>query len=178
MGDSTIAVDVNGVLTTLQGLTNATHTLAQAGSMTNWALAANKATVYGEAVTLLATMFTTDRAAQSPNSVIMFVANDIWPQLEQVPVTGNSERSNLQRIKDLSAIKDVVPNQFLVAGSVLLVEVTPASIRIPRSTEITVVPWLKQDRFEDNKFTVFSASTLQVRGDRNGRSGVSYATKA
>jgi hypothetical protein len=178
LGDSSISVDVNGVAATLAGLTNASATLLQPGSMTNWALASSVALVYPEAVDLLATMFTTDRAAQTPNSVIMIVANDIWPQLELVNNAGNSERTNLERLKALSAIKDVMPNQFLAAGSVLLIEVTPTSIRIPRSAEITIAPWQRKERFEDTKFTTFSSSTLQVRGDRNGRSGVSFATKA
>ena len=178
LGDVSIAVSVNGVLTTLTGLTNSPGTLLQPASMTDWALAVNKAVVYTEAVDLIATMFTTDRAAQTPNSVVMFVANDVWPQLELVADAGNSERTNLQRIKDMSAISDVMPNQFLADGSVLLVEMTPSSIRIPRSTDITIAPWQKRDRFEDSRFTTIAASTLQVRQDRNGRSGVSFATKA
>jgi len=177
-GDSSIAVDVNGSLSTLTGLTNSAGTLAQAASMTNWALAANVALVYPQCVDLLATMFTTDRAAQMPDSVMMYVANDIWPQLELVDGADTTQGTNLKRLKGLSAIKDVKPNQFLADGAVLFVEVTPTSIRIPRSADVTVAPWQKRDRFEDGRFTVFAASTLQVRQDRNGRSGVSYCTKA
>ncbi|MCK5614638.1 hypothetical protein KAR91_72910 [Candidatus Pacearchaeota archaeon] len=177
-GDSSIAVSVNGVLSTLTGLTNSSETLQQAGVLTDWALEANKATVYGEAVDILATMFTTNIAGIEPDSVIMYVANDIWPQLEQVPVAGNSERTNLERLKALSSIKDVLPSQWLVDGSVLLVEASPFAIKIPFSTDITVAPWQKRDQMEDRRFTVFGASTIQVKGDRNGRSGVSYITKA
>jgi len=178
LGNASIAVNANGAVSTLTGLTNAAGTLAQAASMTDWSLVANVASVYPEAVAHMQTMFTTDRAAQTPNSVLMLVANDIWPALEFVNNAGNSERTNLERLKAMSAIKDVKPCQWLVDGAVLYIEITPSSVRIPRSAETTIAPWLRTERFEDSKFTVFSASTNKVLQDRNGRSGVSYCTKA
>ncbi len=179
LGNTDIAVAVDGTLNELKGLTNSAGTLLQPGSMTNWADPANKGLVYDEMVGLLDTMFTTDRSAQTPNSVFVFVANDIFTQLMLIVAQNQgSNTMNIDMIKNITAIKDVMPNEFLADGSVLLVEATPETYRIPMSQDITVAPWNILDPMGDQQYTVFTASTLQVRQDRNGRSGVSYATKA
>lgn len=179
LGNADISVNVDGVLSELKGFTNSAGTLLQPGSMTDWANPANVGTIYGEAVALISTMFTTDRSAQTPNSVFMFVANDIFTNLELIfALNQGSNVKNIDLIKNITAIKDVMPNEFLVDGSVLLVEGTPETYRIPMSQDITVAPWQIIDPMGDQQYTVFTASTLQVRQDRNGRSGVSYATKA
>ncbi len=179
LGNTGIAVSVIGVLTTLTGLINSPGTLLQPASMTNWALQANLALVFDEAITLIATMFTVDRAAQMPNSVLMFVANDIFTNLERIVAQNQgSNVSNIDMLKRITAIRDVIPNQHLPDGSVLLVEATPEALRIPMSQDTTIAPWQINNQMEAQQFTVFNASTLQVREDRNGRSGVSFATKA
>jgi len=179
LGDSTIAIGVGGAAATaLTGLTNAPGTLAQAGSMTNWGAAANKATVYNEAVALIDTMYDTDRSAQQPNSLLFMVANDVITQLELKADASNIGPTNKEAIESISAVNSVVANKDLVDGSVLIVEMSPSVIRIPQAQGIVVAPHMISDPMAKQRYTVFSASTVIVLQDRAGRSGVSYATKA
>lgn len=178
LGNSDIVVNVNGVDAPLYGLTNHPATLSQPGTLTDWADPANSDTVYKEANDMVASAFSQRKAGQIANSMIMFVANDIYPQLNLDYSTQKSGLTNLQRIEAIPQIRSVVPCQWLPDGAVLLVEAMPQTLRIPTSTDITVAPWTRSHAMEDIQFTVFAASTIQVREDRNGLTGIVYATKA
>ena len=176
-GNADIQVNINGVDAPHYGLINAPGTNLQPGAISDWANAANKGVVYAEYVGLITEMFGTDRSAQTPGSILMVVANDVFTQLQLVADAGNSERTNFLRLMDHVATKEIIPSQFLPDGAVLLIEASPLNIRIPRSADITVAPWLKTHDMDDSRFTVMAASTLQVREDRNSRAGILYATK-
>lgn len=177
LGNPGIVVNVNGVDAPLYGLTNHPDILALPAGISNWALEASSDLVYKEAVNLIKELFTTRKAAQSPNSVVMFVANDVYPMLELDYATEKGDRTNMERIKAITSIRDVLPSQWLPDGAVLLVEVSPMTLRIPQASDIVVAPWTRTDPMEALRFTVFAASTLQIRKDRNGNTGLLYATK-
>ena len=178
LGNSDIVVDVNGVDAQLYGLTNFPGTLQLPGGISDWADVANSNLVSKEAIELVSQLYSNRIAAQVPDSVIMFVANDIYPQLDQDYSTEKGDRTNLERLRAITAIRDVVPSQWLPDGGVLLVEATPMTLRIPTSTDIAVSPWQQIERMADLKFTTYAASTVQPRADRNGNAGLLYATKA
>lgn len=178
LGNSDIVVNVNGVDAELFGLTNHPATLQAPGSLTDWADIANTDTISKEAIEMVGSMFTQKISAQMPNSVITFVANDVWTNLENDYASAKGDRTILERIKAITAIRDVMPSQWLPDGAVLMVEASPMTLRIPTSTDIIVTPWTQVDPFEDRRFTVFAANSLQVRGDRNNNTGIIYATKA
>lgn len=178
LGNSDIVVSVNGVNAELYGLTNHPATASLPGGISDWANPANSNQVHKDAVALIAELYSNKRAAQVPNSVIMFVANDVWPQLEEDYSTDKGDRTNLERIKAITAVRDVLPSQWLPDGAVLCVEAMPMTLRIPTATDITVMPWTKTDPMSPLRFTTYACSTLQVRADRNNRTGIVYATKA
>lgn len=178
LGNDNIVVNVNGVDAKLYGLTNFPGTLQLPGGISDWADETNSNVVSKEAIGLASQLYSNRIAAQIPNSVLMFVANDIWPQLDQDYSTEKGDRTNLERLRAITAIRDVVPSQWLPDGAVLLVEATPMTLRIPTATDISVSPWQQIERMADLKFTTFAASTVQPRVDRNGNTGLLYATKA
>ena len=178
LGNSDIVVDVNGTEAVLYGLTNHPNTLPMAGGISDWALPANNDKIYKEMITLTKAMFTQRKAAQIPNSVIAFVANDVAPEFDADYSGSKGDRTVRERCMAIAAIRDIIPCQWLPDGAVLLVEASPQTLRLPTSNDIIVTPWSRVDPMEDLRFTVFAASTLQVRADRNGNTGILYATKA
>lgn len=174
LGNDKIVVNVNGIQAPLFGLTN--HPAAFTGSTDgNWASITDAITP--DAVKMVGDLFKERKAAQLPNSVFMFVANDVWTNLENDYAAAKGDRTIVERIKAISAIRDVLPNQFLPDGAVLLVEASPQTIRIATGTETTVLPWLRASEMDDMRFTVFAASTPQIRQDRNSLTGIAYYTK-
>ena len=87
-----------------------------------------------------------------------------------------STREIIERIEAIPAIRNVMPNQFLADGAVLMVEANPMSLRIANAGDTTVMPWERKSQMEDLRFTAFAASTPQVRADRNGKTGILYYT--
>jgi hypothetical protein len=178
LGNSDIIVNVNGVDAQMYGLTNAPGVLLQPGTLTNWANPDNSDSVYKEANTMIASLYAQKKGAQVANSGYFIVASDVYPQLNLDYSTQKSGLTNMQRIEAIPQVRGVLTSEFLPDGAVLFVEALPQTLRIPTSVDVTVAPWQLSHQMEDPKFTVFAASTLQVRQDRNGNTGIVYATKA
>ena len=111
LGNSDIVVNVNGVAAELFGLTNHPATLQAPGSLTDWADIANTDTISKEAIEMVGALYTQKISAQVPNSVITFVANDVWTNLENDYASAKGDRTILERIKAITAIRDVLPSQ-------------------------------------------------------------------
>lgn len=179
LGNDNIIVNVNGVDAQLFGLTNAPGVLQLAGGISDWANVANNDNIVKELISnIISPMYAQKKAAQVPNSLIVFVANDINMNLENDYSSQKGDKTIIERMKAITAVRDVLPCQWLQPGEVVVVEALPMSIRIPQATDTTVMPWQRSNEMEDLKFTVMAASTLQVRKDRNGNTGVARATKA
>jgi hypothetical protein len=176
LGNSEIVVNVNGVAAPLYGLTN--HPATLTGTISDWTNPANFDGIYSEVVANVGLLFTDRKAGQVPNSILMFAANDVYPVLENDYSSAKGDRTMAERIKAITAIRDIIPSQWLPDGAVLYVEASPQTLRIPTSTDTTVAPWQRTHEMENLKFTVFAASTLQVRADRNNLTGIGYFTKA
>ena len=176
-GDSSIVVDINGAPAQLYGLTNHPNTSIGAGAISDWALAVNNDNIVNETIAQMAIMFT-DLRVQMPNSVLVVVANDISTNLESDYSTQKGDATIKERMMQITAIKDIIPSQWLPDGAVLFIEVSPMTLRIAQSSDITVVPWIRSNRMEPLNFTIFAAGALQVRADRNGRTGLRYVTKS
>ena len=178
LGNDQIIVNVNGVDAQLFGLTNAPGVLQLAGAISDWAVTANIDAIVPEFIAnTLKPMYATKKAAQVPNSLIVFVANDIYMNLENDYSTQKGDRTVMQRMQAIASVRDVMPCQWLADGEVVVVEALPMSIRIPQAVDTTVMPWQRVEEMENLKFTCMAASTLQVRKDRNDATGVARATK-
>lgn len=179
LGNSNIIVNVNGTDAELFGLTNAPGVLQLAGAISDWADATNNDNIVKELITnIISPMYAQKKAAQVPNSLMVFVANDIYTNLENDYSSQKGDRTIIERMRAVTSVRDVLPCQWLAAGEVVVVEALPMSIRIPQAMDTTVMPWQRTNEMEDLKFTCMAASTLQVRRDRNGNTGVARATKA
>jgi hypothetical protein len=179
LGNDNIVVNVNGVDAQLYGLTNAPGVLSLAGSISDWADYNNADVIAKELISnIISPLYSQKKAAQVPNSLMVFVANDVWTNLENDYSSQKGDRTVLERMKAISTVRDVMPSQWLPDGACLVVEALPTTLRIPQAVDTTVAAWQQRDPMEDLRFTVWAASTLQVRQDRNGATGIAYATKA
>lgn len=171
LGDTSIKVDG----TALTGLSNATG--VQTDTISNWALTATTgATIRGEAVGLFATLLTTSKV-NAPNSCVMFVAGDVYANLENQYSTSYESGSIHNNLLTITPLKSIELLPDLPAGAVLIVELRPRTIDLAVASDVIAMPWQKSNMIEDGRYTVIASCTPRIKADRNGVTGIMYATK-
>lgn len=168
-------INVNG--TELYGYTNHPATIKEAGIL-DLADPANATDAYNVFVTLTKRLFT-DAKVAAPNSVAVFVANDVWASLQfKSSDTKSNDLTIAEDIARISQIRDVQPNQELPDGAILMVELNPRSSDIAVASDVIALPWQRMNQLEDLRFTIIASCTPRIKTDRNGKTGILYATKA
>ena len=173
---ASLGVKVSGVDAPLYGYTNHPDTITKT-DLTNWALPANIDTITGEAVAIIGELFVGGRVME-PNSVMMYVATDVWSNLQNDYSSQKGDRTVLERLKAISEISDVKPQKDLIAGSVCAVEMRARTVQLSVAQQPIAVPWVKNHTLENGRFTVYSSMVAKIKADRTGKAGVVYATKA
>lgn len=171
-----LGVMVSGAAAPLYGYTNHPQTIIGTPT-TDWALPANAGTITAEAVGLVGELYVGGRT-QAADSVMMYVANDVWSNLQNDYSAAKGDRTVLERIRAISEIIDVKPQKDLVDGAVVLVEMRSRTVQLSVATMPIAVPWVKGHDIEDGRFTIYSSMVAKIKKDRNGRTGVLYAIKA
>jgi uncharacterized linocin/CFP29 family protein len=172
LGDSSI--NVNG--TEMYGYTNHPSTILAPG-ISDWADKANKNVVYDEMVELISQLFQNRTARE--NSLAVFVATDIKTALNFKNGAQNAATNTtlLTELESISEIRSVQAHQDLPAGAVLIIELVPMTSDLAIASDVRAVPWSKRDEYEDMRFTIMSSCTPRIKTDRQGRTGILYATK-
>lgn len=170
-----LGVMLSGTSAPLYGFTNHPATITE--TILDWSDSTNATKIAADAVKLAGRMFNGAKVS-SPNTVMMYVANDVWTNLESDYAENKGDRTNLERIKAISCIQDVKPQKDLADGSVLLVEMHPRTVQIAVAQQAIAVPHVKENDLDDGKFTVYSAMTPKIKTDRAGVTGIVYGTKA
>ena len=173
---ASLGVKVAGVDAPLYGYTNHPNTITKT-DLTDWANPVNVGTITGEAVELIGELFTGGRVME-PNSVMMYVATDIWSNLQNDYSANKGDRTVLERINAISEVGGVKPQKDLVAGSVVCVEMRPRTVQLSVAQQPVAAPWVKGNQLENGRFTVYSSMVAKVKADRTGKAGVVYGTKA
>lgn len=168
LGDSSISV--NGV--PLYGFTNHPATLTE--TISDWAVASNATKIYEEAVQLNKKMFL-DAKVSNTRFVGMWVSTDIAPNLDLKTSVeyDKTVREDLTRL----GYKFIDVNQDLPAGTVLLIEYTPRTADLIVGSELIALPWQKNNQLEDMRFTNMASAAPRIKTDRNGVTGILYASK-
>jgi hypothetical protein len=173
---ASLGVNVSGVSAPLYGYTNHPDTITKA-DLTDWANPANVDAITGEAVELIGELFTGGRVME-PNSVMMYVATDIWTNLQNDYSSQKGDRTVLERINAISEVGGVKPQKDLVPGAVVCVEMRPRTVQLSVAQQPIAVPWVKGHQLENGRFTVYSSMVAKIKADRTGKAGVVYGTKA
>jgi hypothetical protein len=180
-GNTEIAVSFNGANQALYGYT--THPDRGTATVSNWALStpAGLAAIVPEVVTQVGLMFSA-QGGVGTDSVILYVANDIWTNLqndykvESTDTSGNGS-SVLDRIKKIAQIKDVKPAEKLISGSSVMVEMEERTIQLAVASDIISVPHIKTMPMSPQVLTTYAAMVQQIKVDSNSNTGIRHLTK-
>lgn len=173
---ASLSVKVSGVDAPLYGYTNHPDTITKT-DLTDWANSTNIDLITPEAVALIGLLFVGGRVME-PNSVMMYVATDIWSNLQSDYSSLKGDRTVLERLNAISEIGGVKPQKDLVAGSVVCVEMRPRTVQLSIAQLPVAVPWVKGHQLENGRFTIYSCMVAKIKADRTGKAGVVYGTKA
>lgn len=173
---ASLGVKVSGVDAPLYGYTNHPDTITKT-DLTNWALSTNADVITPEAVDLVGLLFVGGRVME-PNSVMMYVATDIWSNLQNDYSSAKGDRTILERINAISEIAGVKPQKDLVAGAVVLVELRARTVQLSVAQLAIASPWIKGHQLENGRFTIYSSMVAKIKADRTGKAGVVYGTKS
>lgn len=169
-GAPSIQVPFNGVMATIFGYF--THPDRQTTTITDWTdLATNGDKIIGDTLKMLDLMFR-NSSVDEPDSVMMYVADDIWTNLQEDYSVQKDSRTFLERIKAISQIKDIKPSSHIASKQVGLVQMTPESVEYVEAQEVTTVPHMRTTPISDQAFTTFAAGVPIIKTDRNGATGI------
>ena len=169
LGDSSISV--NGV--PLYGYTNHPATLTE--TISDWANVANIKQVRKDAIDMNKKMFLEAKVSNT-RAVGMFVSTDIWATLPNLTDDTYNAPSALTQLQGLG-YRFVDVNQDLPDGTVLLIEYTPMTSDLIVGSDLIALPWQKNNQLEDMRFTNMASAAPRIKTDRNGVTGVLYASK-
>lgn len=170
-----LGVQVSGQDAPLYGYTNHPQTITS--NISDWADEANTDVIAKEAVGLVGELFVGGRVMET-DSVMMYVATDIWTNLQNDYSSQKGDRTILERIRAINEIADVKPQKDLPEGAVCLVEMRTRTVQLSVAQLPVAVPWVKSHQLENGRFTVYSSMVAKIKADRSGRTGVVYATKS
>ena len=169
-GAPSIQVPFNGTLATIYGYF--THPDRQTATISDWTnLAVNGDKIISDTLSMLDLLFR-NSAADEPNSVMMYVADDLWTNLQEDYSTQKDTRTFYERLKAISQIADIKPSSHIASKQVGLVQMTAESVEYVEAQEVTTVPHMRTTPISDQAFTTFAAGVPIIKTDRNGATGI------
>ena len=179
-GNTSIVANFNGANQPLYGYT--THPDRGTGTISDWTLttAAGLAAIVPETVEQVGLMFSA-QGGVSNDSVVMYVANDIWTNLQndykvESTDTAGSGMMVVERIKKIAQIKDVKPAEKLAAGQVMLVEMEERTIQLAIASDVIAVPHQETSPMMPQVMTIYAAMVPQIKSDSNNNTGIRHLT--
>jgi hypothetical protein len=123
-----------------------------------------------------------DQGGVGNDSVILYVANDIWTNLQndykvESTDTAGSGMIVLDRIKKIAQIKDVKPAEKLAAGTAVLVEMESRTVELAVASDIITVPHIKTNPMAPQVLTTYAAMVAQIKSDSKSNTGVRHLTQ-
>ena len=117
----------------------------------------------------------------SNDSVCMYVANDIWTNLQndykvESTDTSGSGMMVVERLKKIAQIRDVKPAEKLADGEVVLVELEERTIQLAIASDIISVPHQKTSPMMPQVMTTYAAMVPQIKVDSAGNTGIRHLT--
>lgn len=154
---------------TLYGLT--TETNRNTGSATgDWGTSSNIPTT----VTAMIAAAVADRYY---GPYALHVASPQYTELTTQFFTDGSGQSALQRIKQIPELEEVIPDDTLAAGSLVLHQLTADVADMVEHMGVTVVEWMSGDGMVAH-FRVMAVAAPRIKSDYATRSGVVHYTGA
>lgn len=172
-GNANIGVRFNGTVYTIFGYT--THPDRGTGTISDWTLLANNDKIVDELIDEIGEMWA-DQGGVGNDTVIVYVANDLWNVLSKDYRVGFPSDSHIDRMKEIPQVRDVKPAEKLASKNVLLVEMTDRSIEMAVATQLTAVPHDKTSPMSPQFWTTYAAMIHQIKVDSNSNTGIRHLT--
>ncbi len=170
-GAPEIVVTTNGSASSIVGYTTAPN--RSTAVVGDWKSASN---ILPGALSLVGKIFT-EGATSRPNSCILYVANDIWTEMQNdYSATTGTTRTAKERVEAISEIKEVKPAEKLSAGNVMLVEMEDRTVELSVASDIVTVPHLRTSDIDDQVFTTYAVMVPILKSDRNDKMGIVHGT--
>lgn len=172
-GNASISVTFNNQPFTIFGYT--THPNRGIGTISDWTVPANFDKIVQETITQVGLMWST-QGGVSNDSVIMYVANDLWTILQNDYNSGFPSDPIMDRVKEIAQIRDIKPAEKLADGQVVLVEMAERTIQLAVAADLITVPHTKDNPFDPQTFTTYGAMVQQIKVDTNSNTGIRHLT--
>ena len=172
-GNSGISVTYNNNPFTIYGYT--THPNRGQGTISDWTLLANYDKIVPETIDQIGLMWAT-QGGVSNDSVVMYVANDIWTVLQNDYIAAFPSDPMMDRIKEIAQIRDIKPAEKLADGQVVLVEMSERTVQLAVAADLITVPHTKDNPFDPQTFTTYGAMVQQIKVDTNSNTGIRHLT--
>ena len=176
-GASDILISVDGVTASqIFGYTNHPNRITVA--ISDWTdLATNGTKIIPETLAMVKQAFATN-ASSRPNSLMMYVGNDIWTNLQEDYSANKGDRTYIERILAIMEIAEVKPAEKLLSKDVILVEMEDKTIQLAIASDIVTIPHERNSSIADQTFTTYGAMVPIIRSDRNSRTGIVHGVEA
>lgn len=176
-GASDIRVSIDGATPSqIHGYTS--HPNRVTAGISDWTdLVTNGTKVIPETLSLVKQAFSSN-ASGRPDSLMMYVGNDIWTNLQEDYSANKGDRTYLERIKAISEIADVKPAEKLSSKDVVLVEMSDRTIELAVASDIVTVPHTRTSPVDDQVFTTYAAMVPIIKSDRNSATGIVHGVEA
>lgn len=172
-GNAGIAVTFNGTSFPIYGYT--TDPSRGTGTISDWTAGASQGLIVNELIDQIGAMWS-NQGGISNNSVMVYVANDIWNVLQKDYNTTNPSKTILARMKDIAQVKDVKPAEKLASTQVVLVEMEARTVELGIASDIIVVPHAKTSPMMPQVLTGYAAMVQKIKSDNAGNTGVRHLT--
>ena len=172
-GNANVAVSFNGTVFPIYGYT--TDPNRGTGTISDWTDPAKRDLIVDECIDEIGSMWT-DQGGIANDSVIVYVANDIWNVLQKDYDSTNPSKPIMDRLKDIAQVKDVKPLEKLASTNVVLVEMERRTIELAIASDIVTVPHIKTNPMESQRLTGYAAMVQKIKSDNVGNTGVRHLT--
>jgi len=173
-GNAAITVTYAGQAFPIYGYT--THPDRGTGTISDWAAIASIGLIVPELTYQLGLMWSTQGGVDN-DSVMVYVSNAIWTMLQN-DNKANSDKTVLQRIREIAYVKDVKPAEFLAGTSAVLVEMAPRTVELAVASDIIAVPHIKTNPLAPQTVTTYAAMVHQIKSTQTNQTGIRHLTTA
>lgn len=172
-GNSDIVIRFNDTNFPIYGYTN--HPNRGQGTISDWTDNTNNDKIVDETVEQIGKMWAGQGGVRD-NSVMMYVANDIWTLFQKDYRKGFPSKTIKDRLMDITQINNIKPAEKLADGQVVLVEMDARTIELAVASDIITVPHLKTNPMQPQVLTTYAAMVQQIKVDSNSQTGIRHLT--
>lgn len=172
-GNANVVVNFNNTNHGIFGYTNDPN--RGTGTISDWTVEANRDKIINELIEQISDMWDTQGGVDN-DSVMVYVANDIWNILQKDYITGQVSESIAARMMKVAQVKDVKPLEKLASTQVVLVEMERRTVELAVASDIIVTPHTKTNVMMPQVMTTYAAMVHKIKSDSKGNTGIRHLT--